>query len=130
MRFFAILAAAFLITGLVEPAWAQDGQFSSAPVCSDILNKTGFTVYGNVETDKAVVNGKTIYHKSNFRLSKDENTRICASGPFFEGNKLRLVLRSLLPVFECKTKLGKPITLTATPRESGLGYDWKASCYE
>lgn len=121
-------AGVLLIFPAGQPA-AQDGVFSDTPVCSDLINETGYAVYGAVETDRAIgPDGETIYHRSNFRLKADERTRICANGPFFPGGKVILTLRSLFPLFECKTALGQPITINATRKDSG-GYDWSATCY-
>lgn len=132
MRFFLLIGLIMVSFAIYTPASAQTAAspFTDQPVCSELINSTGFTVYGSVETARATLPDGTLAHfKSNFRLSRDETTRICARGPFFEGEKVILTLRSLLPVFECQTKLGQPITLTATPKEP-FGYDWRATCYE
>lgn len=124
-----------LIIFLSIPSLAQ-GQtrpiekFTDTPICSDIRNESGYAIYGSVETDKVQEpGGDIIYYKSNFRLKADENTQICSNGPFFDGQKLRLTLRSLFPLFECYTSLGAPIVLNATRKEGGQGYDWSATCH-
>lgn len=106
------------------------GQFSETPVCSDLVNKSGHTVFGEIQTHRVQKSdGEIIYYSSNFRLAKDEATKICSSGPFFEGQRIRLKLRSLVPLFECKTRLGDVIAINAAPKKEGRGYDWSATCY-
>lgn len=125
-----VVLAMIVIGFFPAAAHAQAGTFSDTPICSTLINKTGFTIYGSVETNKVTQpNGETAYYKSNLRLGADETTQICSSGPFFEGQRVTLSLRSLFPVFECKTALGKPITLNAKRNKTDTGYDWSATCY-
>lgn len=132
----ALLVLCLVPVGSVRAQDAQEtagpaaaGSFTDTPVCSEIINETGFAIYGSVETDKVdMPDGEIAYYKSNFRLKADEKTQICSNGPFFEGGRLRLTLRSLFPLFDCKTALGQPIILSATPKENGSGYDWSATC--
>lgn len=133
MRHISFLA--FLLALAMSPqARAQQSPpdlFIDTPVCSDLVNRSGFTIYGDVQTQKVEKWGSDdiIQYKSNFRLAKDEVTRICTTGPFFEGQRVMLKLRSLLPLFECKTRLGQTIVINAAPKKEGVGYDWSATCY-
>ncbi len=132
MRSFWLIPLCASFVALSGPSGAQtrSDQFIDSPICSELINKSGFAIYGSVETDKVKMpNGETAYYKSNLRMQPDETTQICSNGPFFEGQKLILTLRSLFPLFECKTKLGQPITINATPKKEGKGYDWSATCY-
>lgn len=127
MRTLIFILSVWLI--IPAAAKAQADKFTATPVCSDLINDTGHAVYGAVETDRADgADGETVYYKSNFRLKAGEKTQICSNGPFFEGGRLTLSIRSLFPLFECKTSLGRPISITAARKESG-GYDWHATCY-
>lgn len=128
MRIIPLAVAILLLLPATGRA-QQTGPFSPTPICSDLINETGYAVYGAVETDRLQdPRGEIIHYKSNFRLKAGESTQICSNGPFFEGGKLTLTLRSLFPLFECKTSLGQPITIHATPKERG-GFDWSATCY-
>lgn len=132
MRSLWLILLFLFFTALPGAASAQtrSDQFIDVPVCSELTNKSGFAIYGSVETDKVKMpDGDTAYYKSNIRLQANETTQICSNGPFFEGQKLILTLRSLFPLFECKTKLGQPIAINATPKKDGNGYDWSATCY-
>lgn len=129
MRSSLILLALMAFLSAANAAHAQDGQFTATPVCSDLINDTGHSVYGAVETDRATApDGDVTYYKSNFRLKAGEKTQICSNGPFFTGGKLTLTLRSLFPLFECKTSLGQPISIKTQRNERG-GLDWSATCY-
>ncbi len=131
---FIFVALTIACLGLPAAAFAQQSPpdlFSDTPVCSKLVNASGFTIYGDIQTMKVEKWGsdEIIHYKSNFRLGKDESTQICSKGPFFEGQRLLLKLRSLMPLFECKTRLGQPITINATPKKEGVGYDWSATCF-
>lgn len=129
LMLFLLLALLMAPVGASMAQTAGGGQFTDTPVCSDLINGTGYAIYGAVETDRAQgPDGEELYYRSNFRLKAGEKTQICSNGPFFAGNKLRLTLRSLFPLFECHTALGQPITINATPKERG-GFDWSATCH-
>lgn len=46
-----------------------------------------------------------------FKLKPKESTQICASGPFYEGRRIDLTIRTLIPLFNCKAALGEEIFL-------------------
>jgi hypothetical protein len=120
----------------IYPAHAQpvgDSYISNSPVCFKVKNTAPYTVFGEVSTAGFIrEDGQQITHEATFRLKENEETPMCSTGPFFEGGKLRLTLRTLVPLFECKTviyegmeliirgKLGDGTTSTKT---------W-AECYE
>lgn len=134
LRFFFYAA---LLTGVIAlPATAQpaDPLTSVMPVtgdnrCSDLVNMTDFTVYGSARTDiTPMADGTMAHHEAVFSIPPGEKWRLCSSGPFFDGGKIELKIRTLFPVFECLTQLGAPIAITATRKSDDTGYDWSAAC--
>ena len=51
----------------------------------------------------------------------------CSRGPFYEGQRLELTLRTLFPVFACRTQINREITISAKPKPSG-GFDYEVDC--
>ena len=75
---------------------------------------------GSLETaGQMLADGTMARHQDNFRLKAGEEKEFCASGPFYAGRKLYLVLRSLVPLFSCRTRIEQPIYLDAKPDEGG-----------
>lgn len=114
----------------------------SEPVCFVLINQAPYKVYGNFGTDYYTdAEGRKARHRSNFRLeeagAKDpekgfplDQAEFCSYGPFYEGGKLDLVLRTLVPIFSCKTKLDQgPIIITGVRKPEG-GTDTTAACFE
>lgn len=127
---------------LVQPAMAQQPDIVSEPICFTVRNSADFTMYGNFGTDYYTSpQGGQARHRSNFRLEaageKDaegypaDAAEFCSYGPFFEGRKLELVIKTLFPVFTCKTRLDAgEIVLRAIRKADDSGYDYLADCYE
>ena len=96
-----------------------------------------------ISTDYFVFNdqGDKTRHVSTIRLeaagSTDPKTGqltdradICASGPFYPGRQLDLTLRTLFPVFSCKTRIDKgEIVIKAERKADDSGVDMWAECY-
>lgn len=131
---FFVLTAAIIFAapgfpraqGFIEPFVGSPG----GPGCSDLVNKTDFKVYGTVRTDSVKLDDGTMArHEANFAIPAGDSWRICSEGPFFDGGKIELQIKTLIPVFECLTRLGQPITISARRRSDGEGYDWFATCY-
>ncbi len=59
-----------------------------------------------------------------FRLGKGESVRGCLAGDLFKGDKVQLVLVSLVtvPIFECYTQIDQPIQLYARRKQDGWNY--------
>ena len=114
----------------------------SEPLCFVLRNEAPYKVYGNFITDYyTAADGTRARHRSNFRLdepgSKDpekgfptDRAEFCSYGPFFPGRKLELVLRTLVPIFDCKTRIDQgEIVITGQYKPEG-GTDTKAKCFE
>lgn len=145
MRTFAyIFVIAVICLNGHGHAFAQTAQpdIVSEPICFAVRNAADFTMYGNFGTDYYTTpDGAQARHRSNFQLKaageKDEDgfpadrAEFCSYGPFFEGRKLELTMRTLFPVFSCKTRLdGGEIVLHAERNADDDGYEYYADCYE
>lgn len=120
------------------------GEVLSEPICFSVINTAPHKSYGAIRTDLYPhPSGSLARHTSNFRLDEagtvddeglpTDRVDFCSYGPFYEGRKLELVLRTLFPVFSCKTKIESgPIYIRSTPIEDDPmgGYRVSADCFE
>lgn len=144
-RFLCLLAVLAFISG---PAAAQDsiidpivpspgtssgptgkaGEITKTPQCFNVINKAPYTVLGTVLSDVYhTPDGTAARHRSNFNLKTGEQTQFCATGPYYEGGKLELVIRTLVPVFSCKTRVDADIVINGRKKPEG-GTDTWAVC--
>ena len=128
MKRFSLIVLIFLTLVASAPS-VQAQLLSPYPYCFTITNKANWTVYGDVESKPYTSpNGTLTHHRSNFRLESGDKTRVCTSGPFYDGYRMRFVLRTLIPIFECYTLANRDVTITGrqiSPTES----ETKATCY-
>lgn len=143
MKQLLLLSAVFLSLGFVA-AWAQDAvpDIVTDPICFKVRNEAPYKVYGSFITDYyTAVDGTRAKHRSNFRLdeasSKDaasgeasDAAEFCTYGPFLPDRKLELVLRTLVPIFSCKTKIDQGEIVIKGFRKPEGGTDTYAECYE
>jgi hypothetical protein len=106
-----------------------------------VKNEAPYKVYGNFITDYYTApDGSRARHRSNFRLdepgSKDaegnpaDAAEFCSYGPFLPGRKLELVLRTLVPIFNCQTRIDQgPIVIKGFRKPEG-GTETYAECYQ
>lgn len=93
------------------PAQAEDIITPTAQ-CARIKNESEFTMTGSVRTAYGTAkDGTKARHESNFRLPPGESTDACSTGPFYPGYQVELMLKTLIPVFTCKTRLAGTISL-------------------
>lgn len=110
------IALALLLSQLfILPAQAQE--ITAQPICFTVRNTADHKIYGEFRTDYVTDDdGQKIHHSGSFRLEaagtthpeKDyplDRSEFCSSGPFFPGRQLELVLRTMFPVFSCKTNI-------------------------
>lgn len=121
---------------------AQKPDIVKEPICFMVRNSADFTMYGNFGTDfYTTPQGGQARHRSSYRLeaagkmdeegNPADRAEFCSYGPFFEGRKLELTIRTLFPVFSCMTRLdGGEIVLRAERKADDSGYDYHADCYE
>lgn len=103
---------------ILLPCTAGAQEITSEPICFTVRNTANYKVYGSFVTDYYTSpDGIRARHTSNFRLeeagAKDpkegyptDAAEFCSYGPFFPGRQLELVLRTLVPIFSCKTAIG------------------------
>jgi hypothetical protein len=114
-------------------AWAQEGggaAFTAEPLCLTIKNDADTEALGHVETDQFLdKNGRVHWHKNTFKLPPGETQDFCGTGPFFNGNKLRVVVKAAVPLYTCKVAVPTTVTLTkiADPAFPG-GITWIMDC--
>jgi hypothetical protein len=137
MRYFLI--ATFLLLACASPAAAQmklppaggtgkEGEILKKPICSWLTNRSEQTIMGFMATaSQKVASGDVVKHRENFRLDAGQRKQFCAAGPFYEGQRLELTIRTIIPLFSCKTKIDREIFLDAKP-EPGFT-KLSATCY-
>lgn len=99
----------------------KEGEVLSSPICSALINRSDQTIMGMIATaSQKIASGDMVKHRQNFRLSAGERMEFCSAGPFYEGRRIELVIRTLIPLFSCKTTLNKEIYLDSTPQPGGF----------
>ncbi|MGH1377821.1 MAG: hypothetical protein ACRBB3_03280 [Alphaproteobacteria bacterium] len=122
-----------------SPAHSQE--ITSQPICFTIRNEAPYKVYGEISTDYATApDGTKARHTGTFRLEepgtrdKDKGhpldvSEFCSSGPFYPGRQLELTIRTLLPIFSCKTNIEVgEIVIKGHRKKEGGTKTW-AVCY-
>ncbi|NCC20922.1 MAG: hypothetical protein EOM26_00500 [Alphaproteobacteria bacterium] len=133
MRYMARAFRPLSLMGLVLlagiPARAQN--VTAEPICFSVRNTAPYMVFGTLATDLYTRDdGMRARHRSNFRLDTGQRDEFCASGPFFPGGKLELTLRSLVPLFSCRTRVDQgEILVKGMLKQDGTTQTW-AECYE
>ncbi len=88
------------------PAAAQE--ILEQPICFTIINKAPYGVLGDVKTAQDHTDagrGEAVTYTATFKLKEGETNDVCTTGPLLEGNRVRITLRTLVPIFECKTMI-------------------------
>lgn len=129
----------------LTPQFSYAGEIVPEPICFVVINEAPHSVNGSFVTDLYPRgDGSEARHRSNFRLKEAgarheeegyplDRAEFCSYGPFFEGRKLELTIRTLFPVFSCQTNVESgPIIITSKPRvhDPMGGVDYSAKCYE
>ncbi|MEM7650711.1 MAG: hypothetical protein AAF204_01340 [Pseudomonadota bacterium] len=114
------------------------------PICFVLRNEADYRVNGSFATAKYTrPDGIVARHRSNFRLEpagkidpstleQQDRAEFCSYGPFLPDRKLILTLRSLFPIFECKTRVdtGEEIVIKGQRRRDDSGVITWAECFE
>lgn len=105
---------------ILSPVWAQipsaqrDMEVTSSPLCTFLINRSDQTIMGTIMTmPQTLDSGDSVRHRENFKLVAGARQQFCTTGPFFEGRRVELIIRTLIPLFDCKTKLDRDIYLDA-----------------
>ena len=109
---------------LVAPDAQAAPQYSTERHCGTLVNDTDRSVSGSIttnydENDK----GEKFRHQANFTLKPKETWPFCTTGPYYDGEKVQLDLRSLIPLFTCLTKAeGEILIRTRTENDAVKPY--------
>ena len=133
-----LLLLALLLVAVPFPSGAQE--ITPQPICFKVRNTAEFSIWGSFVTDYYTrEDGIKARHRSNFRLeaagTKDpdkgypaDEAEFCSYGPFYPNRQLELVLRTIVPVFTCKTSVeAGEIVLRGERKEEGGVKMW-AEC--
>ncbi len=113
MRLFTIGLLAFFLL----PCTAIAQEVTAEPICFNIINDSDQIIYGSVVTDYITrEDGLKIHYDGTFRLApkgtvtpetgyRKDFSEFCTRGPFFPGRQMQITLRTLIPVFSCKTSI-------------------------
>lgn len=112
--------ALFVLIFLIAPS-ARAQLLSETPLCVKLINATGNEALGHVETAEYYdADGNLSWHRSAFRIAKDAEQDVCSTGPFFDGYRLRVVVKTLIPLYSCLTEMNKTITISYQMPPSGI----------
>jgi hypothetical protein len=89
---------------LLTPPIMLDPPNPDGSRCFNLWNTAPYTVTGSMVTALyETADATKARQRLNFRLAPKENRRFCAFGPFYPGERLELVIRTLVPIFSCYT---------------------------
>ena len=120
---------------------AQEPDIIKEPICFILRNEAPYKVYGVFSTDHFVrPDGIKTRHRANFRLdpagtlnpeTKEPTDRaeFCSYGPFFPDRTLELTLRTLVPIFSCRTHIDKGEIIIKGEKTADGTKTW-AECFE
>jgi len=93
----------------ITPTYGAD--VSPFRECATIRNSANQQVMGVIKTDAYKFKGEIRRHEKNFNLQDGETVEVCSTGPFYPGYKVELTIRTIMPLFTCKTRLSGTIFL-------------------
>lgn len=99
---------------------AHAGEVAPFKECANLRNATNQEVMGVIRTAPYKFQGSVDRHEGNFRLMPDENVVVCSTGPFYEGYKVDFTIRTIMPLFSCKTRLSGDIVIRKKENEDGI----------
>jgi len=118
MRMLPTLFVLFLMS---VPNLSQAAEVTPFEECANLRNMTDQTIMGVVRTAPfKATTGDVQRHEGSFRLEPDEIATICSKGPFYDGYRVELVIRTIIPLFTCKTRLSGDIYLRKTENSEGI----------
>lgn len=126
---------------MLVPSITVAQEITDEPICFTIRNEAPYKVYGDVATDYFTTpEGTQARHTGTFRLEaagtvdkitgyRKDITEFCSSGPFYPGRQMALRLRTLIPIFSCKTSIEVgEIVIHGRFEDDGTTKTW-ATCY-
>lgn len=137
MRILLTLA----ISLLCLPSAVHAQEVTASPICFSLRNEAPYMVFGEISTDYYTTpNGTQARHNASFRLEKSgarnpktdnytDRRQFCSTGPFYDGRQIELTLRTLVPVFSCRTNIEMgEIVIHGVINQDGSAKTW-AVCY-
>lgn len=126
-RLFFILALCIATPVAAQVGPGEQGEITKAPICSKIINRSSVNIQGTIAlAPQTLPDGSPQQFSDNFKISPGEFREVCASGPFYEGRRIDLTIRTLIPLFNCKTMLGQEIFLDMEEKDGIKRYS--ATC--
>lgn len=118
---YFLVSLIFFIGNLFPNYVAKANEVTPFQECATLRNMTDQTIMGVVRTAPFKVKGGMMQrHEAPFRLEESETAEICSTGPFYDGYKVELIIRTIIPLYSCQTRLSGDIMLRKT--ETGEGY--------
>ena len=148
MRYFVLSAvvAVMFVFPLTAQAEIDNStlDITQSPICFAVKNEANYNITGNFASDYYWhPRGQAARHRSNFRLapmgSRDPETGeysdrkdFCSTGPFLPDRQMTMTLRTLFPVFECKTRIDSQqyIVIKGERNASDTGVITWAECFK
>ena len=144
MRLVLVFFVGFVMMGVSMPVMAQGNDnldITAQPLCFTVRNEAPYKAYGSFVTDYYVrPDGIRARHRSNFRLEEAgavheegypiDRAEFCSYGPFYPGRKLEMVLRTLVPIFSCLTRVDQGEIVISGYRKPEGGTVTTAACFE
>ncbi len=126
---FILFLLPFSALAQSSPSSQRMGEITTKPLCGVLVNRSDQTIMGTISTaGQTVSSGDVVRHQDNFKLKSGDRKDFCANGPFFEGKRLEITLRTIVPLFTCKTQIDKEIYMDAKLDENGINR-LSATCY-
>lgn len=104
-----ILISFLILIIFCDVSKAENYEVLDQPICFKVMNKDTQKIYGSVET--APLPGQFSGHAQNFNVEIDNFVEFCTSGPLYEGQRIRVELKSIVPFFSCKTSIHQDIVI-------------------
>lgn len=110
---------------LVVPPPMMEPPQADGSRCFTVTNKAPYSVTGSVNTNYfTAANGTRARKNVNFRLAPGARQQICTFGPYYPGNRIELVFRTLMPVFSCYTAAQGDIQVYGKVKPEGGSKTW------
>jgi len=107
MKWLLLITTAFMLH--IPASFA--GDVTPFKECATLRNAANQEVLGVIKTDSFKYKGQIVRHEGVFDLQDGETANICSTGPFFPGYKVELTIKTIMPLFTCKTRLSGEIVL-------------------
>lgn len=138
---WAFLSIVFLaLWPLAAQAQNEGLDIIDEPICFVLRSEAPYSTMGSfVTAEYTNEDGIVARHRSNFRFGEagskddegypDDRAEFCSYGPFMPDRQLELTLRTLFPIFSCKTRVDQgEIVIKGYRKPEGGAVTW-AECF-